>query len=703
MKRFYKTIAMIMVCMTLSTSVFASAGFESEASSVTLPSGLSAEASAEMLMQLYLLLESGMIVAGAKEGLDDAASAETLKDSFFTFMNSLSDAVIGSPPTWQDVTFVTSEGQTVTLDSESYNLYLDDGSTLEVTNDQFWDACLTGTITLDPDDTDTDTDEDTFIQNWNDLRDAYLKEKFEVYYEQWKQDNGGGSGDGQEPDDKDPIFSKLAKVTVGVGIVGAVGGFISDLLNGETALNPATYFAGADVMYPGYITPDENGNYHYEAYVYSGGSISYKLDKIWEHVSCGYYSGDVDANPRYLYFMPYDSDSDSFVTFTSEYHGWNGWNSMANNYYGITNTYISFYSSYSIMANFPIFNSKAEALAYCRSGDDSAATNVLQFDFPELVDSVPETLQPLTGVTFSPSSTANLNTALQTSADGYVDGGSTNVATNTEEYKNNLYAVIEKHSSENAIDSDDAESDTSADTGTGIIDYTSILTDIFNAIMNLANSIFEVFREPLEKFQETFDKIYNSILRIIEILPSQTERILGNIVTLPQAIFDLFTDPLAAIQNLLGLGNQHLVSLLEGVEPYLQDFKELLSDMVPEISLDVGGTTGGTGTDIEEGTTGGFKFKIILDGLILLILILIILLKIFLHCLEFIINVFKIPATTGFLPEDMVTGLEYLKSLEITGIGMSVFDFMMGLVYILLVFGVIRILRKNINYIRIER
>ena len=53
--------------------------------------------------------------------------------------------------------------------------------------------------------------------------------------------------------------------------------------------------------------------------------------------------------------------------------------------------------------------------------------------------------------------------------------------------------------------------------------------------------------------------------------------------------------------------------------------------------------------------------------------------------MQFIIAIFAIQPSTAFLPEEMVMGLDYIKQLDIPGIGMSVYAFMMGLIYIVLV------------------
>lgn len=111
----------------------------------------------------------------------------------------------------------------------------------------------------------------------------------------------------------------------------------------------------------------------------------------------------------------------------------------------------------------------------------------------------------------------------------------------------------------------------------------------------------------------------------------------------------------------------------------------------------------GSITDDDIRGTDSFGISTLFGILILLIMILLMLLMIFLSCLAFIIMIFRIPATTGFLPEEMVAGLDYLKTLEIPGFGMSVYAFFMALIYIILIFTVIGMLRKNIDKIKFPR
>lgn len=98
-----------------------------------------------------------------------------------------------------------------------------------------------------------------------------------------------------------------------------------------------------------------------------------------------------------------------------------------------------------------------------------------------------------------------------------------------------------------------------------------------------------------------------------------------------------------------------------------------------------------------------FGLNTLFGILIVLIEILITLLIIFLSCLVFITTIFRIPPQQGFLPDEMVMSLEYLKTLIIPGLGISVWSFFMALIYIILIFTVIGILRKNIDKIRFPR
>ena len=230
------------------------------------------------------------------------------------------------------------------------------------------------------------------------------------------------------------------------------------------------------------------------------------------------------------------------------------------------------------------------------------------------------------------------------------------------------------------------------DPETGNFNYFNILQLILNAIKAIAESVWAFFENPMAG-------ILSGINNLIELVPGCFELVRGWIEVLPSSIYQFFEAPLLAIQEGLAAINP-FETWWPRLQPYLDQFLAYFQSSVPEADL--------TDPDIpstDDGGNGKHSFDILnlLNGLWLLIMILLMLLVIFVHLMIFIINIFKIPATTGYLPDGMILGLDYLKSLEITGIGMSVYDFMMGLVYILMVFGVVKVLRQNIYHIKVPK
>jgi hypothetical protein len=67
------------------------------------------------------------------------------------------------------------------------------------------------------------------------------------------------------------------------------------------------------------------------------------------------------------------------------------------------------------------------------------------------------------------------------------------------------------------------------------------------------------------------------------------------------------------------------------------------------------------------------------------------------QCLLLIVNLFNIPATTGYLNDDMIVGLEYLKSIQLPLMGIGLYALIQGMLFISIMFGIIKVLRKNID------
>ena len=105
----------------------------------------------------------------------------------------------------------------------------------------------------------------------------------------------------------------------------------------------------------------------------------------------------------------------------------------------------------------------------------------------------------------------------------------------------------------------------------------------------------------------------------------------------------------------------------------------------PEIELDTGGLLS------------------LFNILFYIIMIIIMLIYLFLACLAFIVMIFRIPASSAMLPEDMVLGFEHLKTIMIPGMNISIYGFAMALIYMFIIFAVIKALRLEINDFKIPR
>ncbi len=628
----------------------------------SLSPAINSEATAEMMMILWNLMMNGMILSGVDES--SIGDYEVEKLCFEGFMETLCYDVAGFPD--NSTLFVLEDGRHIDI----FEFMEETGITINEMG-QLVDG--TGALVI-PD-----------VETW---------EKYRVI----EGGSGGDSEDPEDPEEPEPEgpFNHIESVLVGNGLITVIGDFISDLWNGEVeGIDQKSVFYGVDTQnlpvfyFEGYEKDDAN-NYIVRGTIFQNASSFSKLftfnTVVKKKIGCvaeddNFKFFNLDYNGYSLYDVPC---SVAMVNFDS--NKTSNFDSTCNSEACVEN--------YSI--NLPVFDSWDSLSNYKLNGELAGLLNGVPYDFTDLVNTAPETLESLSNLTLNPNALPGITNSLSDTVAALPEPG-TDPVENTNNFKSVLTGVLN-----DLIPGALADSDVTPDTGTepdiDTSNYFGILGQILNAIKAIAESVWEFFSEPITA-------IKNGVLRIIEIIPEQIELVLGNIVTLPQTVFDLFSNPLLAIQEALALIPAALNDLWTRLEPYLESFKNSLqqpwdieSDEVPP----------GDGDGDDSGTTDGdgkhdLNFLTLLNGLFLLILILIMLLSIFVHCLEFIINIFKIEADTGFLPADMVSGLNYLKSLEIPGIEMSIYDFMMMLVYILIVFGVIKVLRKNINFIHVPK
>lgn len=103
----------------------------------------------------------------------------------------------------------------------------------------------------------------------------------------------------------------------------------------------------------------------------------------------------------------------------------------------------------------------------------------------------------------------------------------------------------------------------------------------------------------------------------------------------------------------------------------------------------------------DEFDSGGKGFSL-LNLLHAIFMILFLLLKIFIDCLVFITLIFNIKAEPYFLNDYMVQGLEFLKTTEISGFGISIHAFLMNLLSIVVIFAVVGSLKRHIHRMKIK-
>lgn len=655
-----RIVPLVLEVVIFATSVVSGpASMTAQASSVAV----SPEMSVEFVMMLYNIFETISIASGIKDGLDDYDSGMSLFEAFISFLDSIKFDPI-----------------------KEFSVYGPDGNLL---TDEYMDALIAsavgaGKLKVRP-------NEGEFA-------------KYRVLT--------GGLAPSPSPDpsaspSSSPIPGpghgtdlnpNIPKRGIGAFAMGtdmqfqkAAADFLNRVQNHEVPeVDPAKYYGTAG-LFDGNYEKDSSGNYvirgtatwthknltltrfykYYSSFSYPICVSISSADSIHDGYSFYRFNG-TGLSPAYV---------DYVCTITE--------NGIVSNDSGSHSSFPVDVGAYQF--NVPIFSNGPDALAFLKSGSTDGLLNGVPFDYHSMTAAAPDTLENLSGTKLDPAKVPAMNNAMKEAANG-VEATGTDKEANNAEMIAAVKAAVAEALAEAQPDpapeptaAPDPEPSTAPDPGTDT-NYSGILGLILSAIKAIASGIWDFFCDPMGAITTGLANLYNGVLRIIEIFPEQVQLVLGNITSLPSAMLQVFADPLGAIQSLLGAlpSWANLQGYLDKILDALVNPGSLLEPSDPG-GEDPGGDDSG----------GGSKFNLLslLNGLIYLILILILLLKIFIHCLQFIINIFKIEASPGFLPDEMVMGLNFLKQIEITGIGLSIYDFMMGLVYILMVFGVVKLLR----------
>lgn len=437
--------ALLLAVVLVAGSVLNGNTLKVKAASATV--AMSPELAAEFYMVLLQLAETAMHVSGANNGFNNKAAMEAIGDGVQGyFVTSMSEGV--------DFEFQTTDGQTFKSYSNSgyrgglVEYTTADGQTYKLSGDKFTSLLLNGTITLDPDiyndteDKPTVNKDDEYVKNMKAMFDAKWDELKEIGFD----DGSGGDPTPSPSPDPKKVFTKIALVSLGTSLIAVAGAFVKDLFDGKVeGIDPDTYLP--DGMFTGYPTESNAGKINiYASYFYNNSSTlsEEKYSYNATNEDCFYFLASYGTTASGSYILKpgiYYISSGRTVFPSYSYLQDDLGNAFTFNWisYPVPDTGYRF-GNYTIVSNIPIF-AHFGFDAYCK-GDTSMLLHAPDiYDFPDLVKSVPEVLQPLTGTKFSPSLLPGINTAVSNAVKSLPET-STDTKANTETYKETMTSTI---------------------------------------------------------------------------------------------------------------------------------------------------------------------------------------------------------------------------------------------------------------------
>lgn len=366
---------------------------------------VSEEFAVELTMMLYNLLETVAISSGIKDGLDDYESGSSLYDAFIASVESMAE------PPFYDTIITQPDGSQMTVKEalDAAESTLGSNALKLPTSETFAKyRVISGTGGNEPDPTPTPSSD---------------------------PDNTPVPDTGY----KDP-FRYIQDVLVSSTLVSAMAGFFDDLYNGKVeGLDPGTYLGYEDYSFLGSVPVDVNGNFMYRGKVGPVNSLRplYGFVKAnYPDRLCAYINRVSNSSAVVVGRLTSSGDIENLQVWSEGYSintaiGQSGRIGYSYLYFG--NETYSF--------NFPFFESTEDAINYLKTGSLTGLLNGEAYDFPDLVKSVPEVLQPLTGTKFSPSLLPGINTAVSNAVKS-LPGTSTDTKANTETYKETMTSTI---------------------------------------------------------------------------------------------------------------------------------------------------------------------------------------------------------------------------------------------------------------------
>lgn len=437
--------ALLLAMVIVIGSVLCGNTLKVKAASATV--AMSPELAAEFYMVLLQVAETAMHVSGANNGFNNKEAMEDIGDGVQGyFVTSMSEGV--------DFEFQTTDGQTFKSYSNSgyrgglVEYTTADGQTYKLSGDKFTSLLLNGTITLDPDiyndteDKPTVNKDDEYVKNMKAMFDAKWDELKEIGFD----DGSGGDPTPSPSPDPKKVFTKIALVSLGASLIAVAGAFVKDLFDGKVeGIDPDTYLP--DGMFTGYPTESNAGKINiYASYFYNNSSTlsEEKYSYNATNEDCFYFLASYGTTASGSYILKpgiYYISSGRTVFPSYSYLQDDLGNAFTFNWisYPVPDSGYRF-GNYTIVSNIPIF-AHFGFDAYCK-GDTSMLLHAPDiYDFPDLVKSVPEVLQPLTGTKFSPSLLPGINTAVSNAVKSLPET-STDTKANTETYKETMTSTI---------------------------------------------------------------------------------------------------------------------------------------------------------------------------------------------------------------------------------------------------------------------
>ena len=444
--------ALLLAMVIVIGSVLGGNTLKVKAASATV--AMSPELAAEFYMVLLQVAETAMHVSGANNGFNNKEAMEAIGDGVQGyFVTSMSEGV--------DFEFQTTDGETF---KSYYNsgypgglveYTTADGQTYKLSGDKFSTLLLNGTITLDPDiynDTDdepTVDKDDEYVKNMKAMFDAKWEELKEIGFD----DGSGGDPTPSPSPDPKKVFTKIALVSLGTSLIAVAGAFVKDLVDGKVEEIDSTDF---------YSVP--YNNYNLPVFDYSYLSSSSTLFSIDGSTASYVVNPDPFVLPEHCYYAcvyqfsgsDYDCFSITYVHAVGDtfYYDAGSLPCIGTKYsdgssFSANVGTLNVRNNIRLFTNIPFFDShdsmKKFFDTYMNKGlvgiDVSGLLNGEAYDFPDLVKSVPEVMQPLTGTKFSPSLLPGINTAVSNAVKSLPET-STDTKANTETYKETMTSTI---------------------------------------------------------------------------------------------------------------------------------------------------------------------------------------------------------------------------------------------------------------------